>query len=265
MFFFFAKNIAKPIEHRIVYDYRKDVCKEYAYRYMFSPVSRENKSFSPYVRKIPKVTTNRYGRYQLPHDTNANWGMFGKNLVITVDDSYDFEQTRRMFELLKSYGITATFFPNTIYINPNNPEHVKLWKEIYNSGYEIGYHTTDHSRKKSIDELNTDFASFTQHFRGILGDSNFSIKSVRAPYGYWDKVWFDWVAQNNLFNVRWTMTDTEDGNYLRELYEKGKGTVLLLHNKESDVEWLRTHIGELIEISKENAGKLGGIYDSIIR
>lgn len=263
--FFFVKNIPKPIEYRVVYDYSQDICKEYAYKYMYTPISRKNKCFSPYVREIKKVNGKRYEKKNPTHDTNANWGMFGKNLVVTIDDSYDFVQTKRMFELLKKYNITATFFPNTIYINPNNQEHVKLWRDIYNSGHEIGYHTTDHQRKRSVEELNADFTTFVQTFKGILQDNNFSIKSVRAPYGYFDRVWLEWATQNNLLNVRWTMTESEDGNYLRELYRKDKGTVLLLHNKESNVEWLTNHIDELIQISKENGGKLGSIYDSIVR
>lgn len=263
--FFFIKNIPRPVEYRVEYDYSKDICNEYSYRYMYTPISKKNKCFSPYIRKKKKVNGNRYGSTKLPHDTQKNWGIFGKNLVLTIDDSYDFKQTKRMFELLERYNITATFFPNTIYINSRNPEHIQLWREIYNSGHEIGYHTTDHTRKRTVEELEKDFSTFTKKFRKILDDNNFSIKSVRAPYGYFDKIWLEWVAKNNLFNVRWTITENEDKNYLRKLYKEGKGTVLLLHNKESDVEWLTNHIDKFLQISKENGGKIGSIYDSIIK
>ncbi len=261
--FFFFKNIPKPVEHKIVYDYSKDMCRWQSYKYMYSPTSIENRCFSPHIRKRRKVNGNSYVNISLSHDTLRNWEIFGKNLVLTIDDSYDSLQTREMFELLERYNVTATFFPNTVYINPYNQEHKKLWQDIYNSGHEIGYHTTNHQKKKSVEELEVDFANFTQRFREILEDNNFSIKSVRAPYGYFDGVWMEWVIKNNLFNVRWTITENEDGNYLRELYSKGKGTVLLLHNKESDVKWLTDHIDELLKISKENGGKMGSIYDSI--
>ena len=265
MFFFFVKDKPKPVEYRIVYDFKEDICLEYGYKYMFTPISKKDSCFSPYIRKISKVNGNKYEGMSLPHDTNSNWTMFGKNLVLTIDDSYDFEQTRRMFELLKHYNITATFFPNTIFINPNNQEHIKLWRDIYASGHEIGYHTTDHTRKKSVVELNTDFISFTQRFREILDDNNFSIKVVRAPYGYFDKVWMQWVKENNLFNVRWSMTESEDSNYLRKLYSENRGVVLLLHNKRSDVELLENNIDEYITIAKENGGKMGSIYDSLTK
>lgn len=265
MFFFFAKDKPKPVEYRIVYDFKEDICLEYGYKYMFTPISKKDSCFSPYIRKISKVNGNKYEGMSLPHDTNANWRMFGKNLVLTIDDSYDFEQTKQMLQVLKRYNITATFFPNTIFINPNNEEHVKLWRYIYNSGHEIGYHTTDHNKKKSVKELNSDFAKFTKVFRKILDDRNFSIKVVRAPYGYFDNVWMKWMKENNLFNVRWTITEGEDSIYLKELYAKDRGTVLLIHNKKADVQWLTKNIDSLIEIAKENGGKLGSIYDSIIR
>jgi|GEM_PF-4488851 len=263
--FIIQKEIPKPIEYRIVYNYNDDICLEYKNLGMFSPISRKNQSFSPKTKKTERVKGRKYDRYNLPHDTNANWEIFGNNIVVTIDDSYDFPQIRAMFEFLKENSTTATFFPNTDYINPDNKEHVRLWREIYDSGYEIGYHTTDHHRKKSVRVLEEDFSQFTEKMRGILNDYNFTIKVVRAPYGYFDTVWMRWVEENNLLNVRWTITDNEDGNYLRELYSKGKGRVLLLHNKEGDVEWLRNHIDEFKQISKEKGGKLGCIYDSIVR
>ena len=261
----FIKPIPKPFEYRIYYDYSQDICKEDSPKYLFYPVSRKKMCFSEEGIQRPKITGSRYADMNLPHDTNHNWGMFGKNLVITIDDSYDFPSTKRMFELLKRYNITATFFPNTAYINEENAEHVQLWKDIYDSGYEIGYHTTNHERKKSVGALNEDFAEFTEKMKRIVGDNTFSIKMVRAPYGYWDKVWTQWVVENNLLSVRWTITENEDGNYLRELYGKDIGRVLLLHNKEEDIEWLTNHFDELIQIAKENGGELGSIYDSIIR
>ena len=263
--FFFTKPISKPIKFRVVYEYTDDILSQYHYTYTLQLPDNQIQHFTYYIPQRPKINAHSYHRFKLPHDTLNNWEIFGKNLVLTIDDSYNFEQTKRMYQLLREYNITATFFPNTIYINPHNPEHLELWRDIYNSGYEIGYHTTDHTRKRSVEELDRDFNAFTDIFRNILQDQSFSIKSVRAPYGYFDRVWIKWVTDNNLLNMRWTMTELEDMDYLRKLYYKQKGRVLLLHNRKGDVEWLRKNFNELIQIAKENGGKIGSIYDSIVR
>ena len=263
--FFFNNNIPKPNLFKVVYEYHHDIFTHQTYQYTLKLPNKEIQHFTYYVPVKQKINARSYDGLNIPHDISENWNIVGKNLVLTIDDSYNFEQTKRMFELIKEYNLTATFFPNTIFLNEEKPEHIQLWQDIYKAGFEIGYHTTDHIRKRSVEQLNNDFAHFTEKMRRILNDKFFSMKVVRAPYGYFDNVWMQWVKENNLFNVRWSMTENEDSNYLRKLYSENRGVVLLLHNKTSDVELLQNNIEEYINIAKENGGKIASIYDSIVR
>ncbi len=211
-----------------------------------------------------RVTVKSYENLNMPYDTRENPAIFGRNIVMTIDDCYG-ENSKHVFAALKEKGVTATFFPNTQYLNPKNEDTVKLWKEIYESGFEIGYHTTNHTGNMSIEELNEDFQKFTQHMRELLGDPDFSIKVARPPYGAWDDEWNKWVKQNNLFNIRWNMGPNEKSSYANALGNQNISPIVILHSRDNDVEWLKENLQELILIAKQNKSIVGSVYDSAFR
>lgn len=148
--------------------------------YAHSPYRSANIIEKPSKKKI---NADKYESMNIPNDTIEKQDLFGNNIVITIDDCYNHGHTKKLFETLRENNATATFFPNTMYLNKNNQESVKLWKDIYNAGFEIGYHTTNHEGNMSVEELQDDFHTFTNYMRDFLGEPNFSIKTARPPYG----------------------------------------------------------------------------------
>ncbi len=210
-----------------------------------------------------RITAESYQGLNIPHDTREQKDIFGENIVMTIDDCYDHNTVRFFFETLKKNGHTATFFPNTEHINIKNEDVIKLWREIYEEGFEIGYHTTNHTARMTQEELSKDFEEFTLFMRELLGDSNFSIKTVRPPYGLWDDEWDSWVEKNNLFNITWNMDVTRDASYANGLIYRGISPIILLHPKEEDVNWLKQNIRGLNWIVEQKDSSIGSVYSSI--
>lgn len=210
-----------------------------------------------------RITKESYDGIHIPNDTIAQKDLFGKNIVITIDDCYNIKYTRRLFETLKARNATATFFPNTMYLSKYNQDTIDLWREIYDSGFEIGYHSTNHKAYMSVNNLQEDFQKFTEHMRELLGDPDFSIKSVRPPYGAWDKNWICWVEQNELLNVRWNMSVGGKMSYTMSLIEKSHSPIFILHAKHYDTLWLEDNIDHLNTLALDNNSIVGSVFDSL--
>ena len=210
-----------------------------------------------------RITSKSYEGLIIPNDTQEKQDIFEKNVVITIDDCYNNEHTRDIFETLKNNNVTGTFFPNTTYLDINNEETVRLWREIYEEGFEIGYHTTTHKQGMSKEELDSDFQRFTEYMRELLRDPSFSIKVVRPPYGLWDNEWNRWVEENNLFNIRWNMGPGNSSDYARVLINKNISPIIILHSRWEDANWIKNNIDELKTITDENNSVVGSVYDSI--
>lgn len=197
-------------------------------------------------------------KVELPFDTIEDIALFGNNIVITIDDCYHHDNVRAIFELLKAHDIKATFFPNTNYLTLDD-ETKQLWQDIYHSGFDIGYHTTNHYPDYSFNQLINDFEAFTEHMRSLLEDDTFSITFVRAPYGVWTYDWQKWVEQNNLMSVRWNVVIENPITRVEDLIEQNISPIILLHTGYYDVKWLEDNIESLLEIAEENSSLIGSV------
>lgn len=200
---------------------------------------------------------------------NLNSEEISKNIFITIDDCNNLTHLSSMLNILEENNLKATFFPNTDYIDINNPEVVELWRSIYNNGHTIGYHTTNHlnnwdtdsNNDTAINRIHDDFLEFTEFFQSLFNNYDFRIIFVRPPYGDWDLAWNTFVIQNNLINVKWDVTTTQDLNYLFSIL-RNRG-VLLLHTRSLDSQILSDIIDNLILIAAEKKGDILGL-NSII-
>ena len=218
--------------------------------------------FKPGVTTI--VNADRYENIQLPFDTMSDRGLFDNNIVITIDDCYNNQHVRAIFELLKNNGLRATFFPNTNYLLFDE-ETISLWQEIYQAGFEIGYHTTNHATHLSYAELEEDFWAFTQHMRALLEDDSFEINLVRAPYGVWYENWYLWSANNGLMSVDWNVLTEHQPERAELRLQEGISPIVLLHSTAFDVEWLNTNLNQLIMLARQYDGIVGSVYDCVHR
>jgi peptidoglycan/xylan/chitin deacetylase (PgdA/CDA1 family) len=180
------------------------------------------------------------------------------NIVLTIDDCANEQLTRQMFDLLVEHNMTATFFPNTVYMTQQDPQ---LWRDIVDAGFEIGYHTRLHVEGMTEEELAADFALFEDEVRAVLGDETYSINLVRPPYGMWDDSWRAWTEANDLHTVRWNISARArlDMDYVAAIVnnmEQG-GRIILLHPRRTDMWWLEAHIEELLALTDEQGQEFG--------
>ena len=173
------------------------------------------------------------------------------NIVLTIDDVSIEANIRIMFDLLNNINATATIFPNTRYLNHQDPN---LWQQMIANGFEIGYHTRNHTSYMTPDELNADYDLFLSEIRTILNDPAYDIKYVRPPNGTWNQNWIMWAKSRGLLTIRWNITSaTEDINYIENvlLNRKNGGSIILLHTDINDVQWLQNNLSQLIRLQDE--------------
>lgn len=167
---------------------------------------------------------------------------FVNNILLTIDDASIESNTQAIFELLHQNGMTATFFPNTRYIRNHNPQ---LWRDIALAGFDIGYHTVNHSPYMTPEELTVDFRLFQQEIRDILNNPSYTIRYVRPPDGVWDENWMLWANASQLQTVRWNMTTvTDDLGYIEAVLQNRiqGGSIILLHTSYKDIQWLEANL-----------------------
>jgi peptidoglycan/xylan/chitin deacetylase (PgdA/CDA1 family) len=183
-----------------------------------------------------------------PTIIRGNEPQLANNIVITIDDCSIEENVRVIFNTLRERGITATFFPNTYYINHQDPQ---LWRDIVAAGFEIGYHTREHYAYLTPEELNGDFDLFVQEIRTILGDPNYNIRYVRPPRGVWNDDWMNWARSRGLLTVQWSFTSPA---ITRDLFEgivwnrERGGSILLMHTSLSDLDWLHDNLDWMMSL-----------------
>ena len=161
-----------------------------------------------------------------------------KKVALTFDDGPHPRYTKEILDILKEYGVTATFF--IIGVNAENyPESLKL---IIDSGCEIGNHTYSHTRidKMSDKELEAEILKCqqvlytmtgikTRHFRPPQGRVSNDLLSVTERLGYnvilWSIDTLDWShnpTDNICAAVKNSLTDGDI--ILMHDYISGKNT-----------------------------------------
>jgi peptidoglycan-N-acetylmuramic acid deacetylase len=195
-----------------------------------------------------------------PTIIRGNEPQLANNIVLTIDDCSIEENVRIIFNTLRDHGLTATFFPNTHYINQQDPQ---LWRDIVASGFEIGYHTRNHYAYLTPDELNGDFDLFQEEIRTILGDPNYTIRYVRPPRGVWNDDWMTWARSRGLLTVQWSFTSPEITNdlFIGILHHPNGGGILLMHTSLSDLDWLNDHLDWMMSLQQDegSAYRLGSV------
>jgi peptidoglycan/xylan/chitin deacetylase (PgdA/CDA1 family) len=202
---------------------------------------------------------------QRPETYHGNEPYFGNDIILTIDDCFYFGHTRAMFELIKDVDGTATFFPNTSNIKADH-ESIQLWQDIYQSGFEIGYHTTGHQKELSKKQLTDDFVIFQDKMKLVLDDTDFTIQLARAPYGDWSTDWMAFTKEQKLTNVKWNFVpnaNQTDLSYFKGvLHNDNGGRITLMHPRSFDEKWLTHNISEMNEIAERDGGKISKVINS---
>ncbi len=154
-----------------------------------------------------------------------------RHIAITFDDGPDLIYTPQILELLKAYGVTATFF----LVGEKIEQHKEMVRRIFEEGHELGNHSYTHpsfdylSWKESVGEIEKTQALL----QAITGRP---CRSFRPPFGKLcvGSIVGGWIA--NMTCVMWNVDlkdfqATSSGEILAALQCQSlqPGDVLLYH------------------------------------
>ena len=173
-----------------------------------------------------------------------------KRVAVTMDDCYDRERVREAFELCKQYGVVMTFFPLGDQLKAKDAE---LWREIADSGCEIGSHTMHHTKMTHMSRagIATHLYRFQECLDEVLG-YHYGVVSVRPPFGSYrtddGKIYKTMESVFKSYGyehiVLWDVSQTEAEKAKKDVKN---GSILLYHARARDVKCLKTLIPWLVE------------------
>lgn len=105
-----------------------------------------------------------------------------KAIALTFDDGPHYKYTEEILDILKSYGVKATFFM----IGVNAEKHPDIVKRVCADGHEIGNHTYSHPHLKGLseDDIKKEMADASAVIEKITGRRP---SLFRPPEGYCGK------------------------------------------------------------------------------
>ena len=156
-----------------------------------------------------------------------------KEIALTFDDGPG-NSTPKVLEVLKKYGVKATFFMEGDQVEFRK----KAAKMVFDDGHEVGSHTYSHpnfySYKKDDyrQQLSKELDKAGKLIEGVTGKRP---NVLRMPYGY-VKAWVKEVAKekgyvlvNWTFGCDWKKMTAEQlaGEYIKHI---GSGAIFLMHD-----------------------------------
>ena len=175
-------------------------------------------------------------------------------IAITVDDCYDREKVREIFDLCVSEQVQVTFFPLGDQLKAEDAE---LWREIAESPWaEIGSHTQHHNYFSVLtdDTIGIHLRRMPECLDEVLGyhyqityvrppfgnvtDDNGSTKRIRRIMAYWG---YDHA-------ILWDVSQTDPDIAIKKVKN---GSILLYHARGKDYRCLQKLIPALKEAGFE--------------
>ncbi|MDR0880329.1 MAG: polysaccharide deacetylase [Clostridioides sp.] len=170
-----------------------------------------------------------------------------KVAYITIDDGPS-KYTNRLLNILKKNHVKATFFV----IGPNMEKNKQEFRNIYNSGNSIGYHSMSHDIKKLYKSPQATLAEFDDCkaiMQKLVGDSS---NLIRIPYGskpYTPPASYNALVSNgyhiwdwNVDTLDWKSTSEQIVNNVMYYGKNSDELIVLIHEKEQSVRALDTII-----------------------
>ncbi len=161
-----------------------------------------------------------------------------KKVAITFDSAYGADKTKSIVDMVKQYGINATFFLVGFWVE-DYPDMVQY---IYDNGLEIGTHSNTHPDMTtlSVEDMRLELATSIKLIENIIGQDK--VKLFRAPYGAYNNNLLN-VASNdfNLKTIQWNI-DTLDWKGIsgveicnRVMNKLCEGSIILCHNNSDHI------------------------------
>lgn len=189
-----------------------------------------------YLNKTPPLLKRLFPSFIWEKQNHKN------NVFLTFDDGPTLEYTQQILDLLKTYGVLATFFC----VGANVKKHSKLYKAILDDGHSVGNHTMHHlngwktSSKTYLANINeaSNYVKSTL-FRPPYGKINFwAIRKINSKYKIimWDVVGGDFDSKCSTENII--------NNVLKNVKE---GAIIVLHDNKNFSEKTLAALPKIIE------------------
>ena len=174
-----------------------------------------------------------------------------KKIALTFDDGPHPEYTGEILDILKEYGIKATFFV----IGENADLYPELIEREVAEGHEIGNHTVSHTSLLKADraKMDAEVGSFSSLLEERFG---YKTSLLRPPGGSYNEAVTAYAKENGYHIILWSV-DTRDwahtpASEIRKnvIKNTSDGAIILFHDyvagKSPTPEALRSVIPELL-------------------
>ena len=150
-----------------------------------------------------------------------------KMVALTFDDGPDPKTTPQALDILKKYGVKATFFM----VGQNIAGNEAIVKRVHNEGHQIGIHTWDHPvlTKLPLESAQKEILDTQTAINNVIG-----IKPTitRPPYGAINATIQNSVDQSfimwNVDSLDWKTRNTKA--IMQEIAKTQPGSIILMHD-----------------------------------
>ncbi|TDF99866.1 polysaccharide deacetylase family protein [Paenibacillus piri] len=182
------------------------------------PPSMERKSGEPPVQitepaKTPKLSAGResvqrenrplsladlHHKYESTFLFNGPSGQ--RKAALTFDDVPDTEYTPQLLDILKQYGVRATFFT----IGNRAEAHPDIVKRMVDEGHAIGSHSYSHPNLPRVSDavFQNEILRTEQALAPLIG---YKPRLFRPPYGNISEDQIQWMASLNYHIINWNV------------------------------------------------------------
>ena len=143
----------------------------------------------------------------------------GKQIALTFDSGWEYDQTRQLLQVLEDYQVRATFFLRAGWVE----DHPDLALEIAGKGHQIESHSLAHGHMGSMtrEQMEADIAAANEIYQRVLG---IAPAMFRPPYGEFNDLLLTVLKEQGYqYAVMWTVdshdwAETMNGNQVTEQY-----------------------------------------------
>lgn len=123
-----------------------------------------------------------------------------RKVALTFDDAPDNHFTLQVLDVLRQYGVKATFFV----VGNRAEKYPDILKRILDEGHIIGNHSYDHANlPKLSDEAFHNEINRTQDI--LRAATGHTVTFIRPPYGNINEEQIKWLASQGMLIVNWNV------------------------------------------------------------